>query len=99
MCIDFFFQQRELAIAREALKEKRRREAALLKEKSGMLNDRDVGEYVEQAQQVAKRMIAKKAVKNYDWGKCVYDPMGYIGSNVICSGGKEGTGCYLGSNE
>ncbi|KAL9547409.1 hypothetical protein PS6_007147 [Mucor atramentarius] len=61
--------ERELAIAREALKEKRRREAALLKEKNGMLDDRDVGKYVEQAQQVAKRMIAKKAVKNYDWAE------------------------------
>lgn len=63
--------QRELSIAMEAVKEKRRREAALFKEKNDMLDDRDVRKYVQQAQKVADRIQEKIAAKNYDWGECV----------------------------
>ncbi|KAF1799904.1 hypothetical protein V8B55DRAFT_1542603 [Mucor lusitanicus] len=59
--------ERELSIAMEAVKEKRRREAALFKEKNDMLDDRDVRKYVQQAQKVADRIQEKIAAKNYDW--------------------------------
>ncbi|KAK4521546.1 uncharacterized protein ATC70_012162 [Mucor velutinosus] len=59
--------ERELMIAMEAVKEKRKREAALFKEKNDMLDDRDVRKYVQQAQKVANRIKEKIAVKSYDW--------------------------------
>ncbi|KAL9553255.1 hypothetical protein MBANPS3_003364 [Mucor bainieri] len=65
LCIDFL-QQRELSMATEALKEKRKREAALFKEKNDMLDDRDVQKYVQQAQNVADRMQEKIDAKNHD---------------------------------
>ncbi|GAN02036.1 hypothetical protein MAM1_0015d01475 [Mucor ambiguus] len=59
--------ERELSIAMEAVKEKRKREAALFKEKNDMLDDRDVRKYVQQAQKVANTIQEKMVAKNYDW--------------------------------
>lgn len=68
-----FFIQRELSVAMEALREKRRREAALLKERNDKLDDRDVNKYVQQGQAVANRISAKMAAGNYNLGESVYD--------------------------
>ncbi|CAO3649606.1 unnamed protein product [Mucor fragilis] len=58
--------ERELSVAMEALREKRRREAALLKERNDKLDDRDVNKYVQQGQAVANRISAKMAAGNYN---------------------------------
>lgn len=50
----------------EAVKEKRKREAALLKEKNDMLDDRDVRKYIRQTQKVVDKIKEKLAVKNRD---------------------------------
>lgn len=52
----------------EAVKEKRKREAALFKEKNEMLDDRDVRKYIRQTQKVVNRIKEKLAVKNRDIG-------------------------------
>ena len=102
-----FSIQRELSIAREALREKQRREAALLKERDDKLDGRDVNKYVQEAQKVANRISAKMAVGggggNYSLGESEYIASGYsyiLYSNAMYnSGGKEGIGCDIEQNE
>jgi hypothetical protein len=52
----------------EAVKEKRKREATLFKEKNEMLDDRDVRKYIQQAQKVVNKIKQKLAVQDRDFG-------------------------------
>ncbi|KAG2190316.1 hypothetical protein INT46_010964 [Mucor plumbeus] len=59
--------ERELSLAMEAVKEKRKREATLFKEKNEMLDDRDVRKYIQQAQKVVNKIKQKLAVQDCDF--------------------------------